>query len=103
MNFVEKWFIRKCKWAWDNFRYLDQEEKMSLGQGQVKAATTGVSIAGKSSVRFNVYPASGGWVIEHYKQDRFKESEGPQLTIVTDSDKLGEALAHIVTLEALKS
>lgn len=103
MNFIEKWFIRKCKWAWDNFRYLDQEEKMSLGQAQVKVAGTGSSITGKSSIRFNVYPASGGWVIEHYKQDRIKDSEGPQLTIVTDSDKLGEALAHIVTLEALKS
>ena len=60
-------------------------------------------ISGKSSVRFTVYPASGGFVVEHYKQDRYKEHDGPTLTIVNHGDDLGKAVEHILTMEALKS
>ena len=61
------------------------------------------SVSAKSSVRFTIYPASGGYVIEHYKQDRYKESDGPELTIVNNSDAIGTTVEHILTMEALKS
>jgi hypothetical protein len=61
------------------------------------------SVSAKSSVRFTIYPASGGYVIEHYKQDRYKESDGPELTIVNNSDTIGTTVEHILTMEALKS
>lgn len=60
-------------------------------------------INGKSSVRFTVYPASGGFVIESYKQDRYKENDGPELTIVNHGDELGKAVEHIIAIEALRS
>lgn len=92
------WFKRKfAQWsreAWENSRE------------EVYATDTirphdGVN--GKTSVRFTVYPASGGYVIEHYKQDRYKENDGPELTIVNNGDDLGKAVEHILTMEALKS
>jgi hypothetical protein len=61
------------------------------------------SISGKSSVRFTIYAASGGYVIEHYKQDRYKENDGPELTVVQNGDSLGQTVEHILTMEALKS
>ena len=60
-------------------------------------------ISGKSSVRFTVYPASGGFVIESYKQDRYKENDGPTLTIVNHGDDLGKAVEHIIAIEALRT
>ena len=54
-------------------------------------------------MRFTVYPASGGFVIEHYKQDRYKDSDGPTLTIVNHGDELGKAVEHIIAIEALRS
>lgn len=93
------WFRKKFnKWvreAWENAR-----------SEEVYATDTIRShdgINGKSSYRFTVYPASGGFVIESYKQDRYKENDGPDLTIVNHGEDLGKALEYIITLEALRS
>ena len=57
----------------------------------------------KTSIRFTLYPASGGWVIEHFKQDRYKDSEGPSLTIVNHGEEIGKAVEHIISIESLRS
>ena len=92
------WFKRKfaqwCREAWENSR-------TELVDHDVIRAHDGIS--GKSSVRFTVYPASGGFVIESYKQDRYKENDGPTLTIVNHGDDFGKAVEHILTMEALKA
>lgn len=93
------WFKRKfAKWvreAWENSSSDEVYPKDTI------RAHEGVN--SKSSVRFTVYPASGGIVIEHYKQDRYKESDGPELTIVNNGDNIGTTIEHILTMEALKS
>ena len=92
------WFKRKfAQWsreAWENSR---NEEVCDT---TLRAHD---SISGKSSVRFTVYPASGGFVIESYKQDRYKEHDGPTLTIVNHGEDLGKAVEHIIAVEALRS
>jgi hypothetical protein len=89
------WFKRKfAQWsreAWENSR------------GENIVARESDTPLPKTSVRFAIYPASGGWVIEHNKLDRFKDGEGPTLTIITDFDDLGKTVEHIITLEALRS
>ena len=90
------WFKRKfAQWsreAWEEERKY-QDVVVSRHEG----------VNGKSSVRFTIYAASGGFIIEHYKQDRYRDSEGPELTIIQNGDSLGTAVEHILTLEALKS
>ena len=92
------WFKRKfAQWsreAWENSR---NEEVCDT------TIRTHDGINGKSSVRFTVYPASGGFVIESYKQDRYKENDGPTLTIVNHGDDLGKAVEHIIAIEALRT
>lgn len=91
------WFKRKfAQWsreAWENSREVESLDTVS----------THNSINSKSSVRFTVYPASGGFVIESYKQDRYKDSDGPTLTIVNHGDDLGKAVEHIIAIEALRT
>lgn len=92
------WFRKKfngwVRQAWENSRDEEYAETAVVARD---------SINGKSSVRFTVYPASGGFVIEHYKQDRYKENDGPELTIVNHGDDLGKAVEHIIAIEALRS
>jgi len=57
----------------------------------------------RTSMRFTIYPASGGYVIEHHRYERHRDGEGPSLTIVNNGDSLGNAVEHILTLEALKA
>ena len=93
------WFKRKfaqwCREAWENSR------KEEVYATETVRAHDGVN--GKSSVRFTIYAASGGHIIEYYKQDRYKDGDGPELVIVNQGDELGKAVEHILTMEALRS
>ena len=94
MGWFRKKFNRWVREAWDDARTEAVDHDRVVGHD---------SINSKSSVRFTVHPASGGFVIEHYKQDRYKDSDGPELTIVNHGDELGKAVEHILTMEALKA
>ena len=61
------------------------------------------SVNAKTSLRFTIYPASGGYVIEHYKQDRYKDNEGPELTIVNHGEDIGKTVEHLLAIESLRS
>jgi len=93
------WFKRKfaqwCREAWENSR------KEEVYATETVRAHDGVN--GKSSVRFTIYAASGGHIIEYYKQDRYKDGDGPELVIVNQGDELGKVVEHILTMEALRS
>ena len=94
MGWLKRKFAAWSREAWETGRAVDMVDSPVRGHD---------SINGKTSVRFTVYPASGGFVIEHYKQDRFKDGDGPSLTIVHTGDSLGTAVEHIITLESLRS
>jgi hypothetical protein len=94
MGWLKRKFAEWSREAWETSRSVDMVDSPVRGHD---------SINGKTSVRFTVYPASGGFVIEHYKQDRFKDGDGPSLTIVHNGDSLGTAVEHIITMEALRS
>ena len=93
------WFKRKfAQWS---------REAWESGQKAEVYATDSVrpydGISGKTSIRFTIYPASGGYVIEHYKSDRMRESDGPSLTIVNNGDSIGQAIEHAIAIESLKA
>ncbi len=92
-----EWLRRKLL----NWLNKEQLEDSSRPIASVKAS--GTEIYAKTSIRFTVYPASGGHVIEHMKYDRDRDSEGPSLTIVNRGEEIGKAVDHIITLESLRS
>ena len=93
------WFKRKfAQWSREAWESSSTEEVYSA---DTVRAHEGVS--GKSSVRFTIYTAQGGNIIEYYKQDRDRGVDGPQLVIVNQGDELGKAVEHILTMEALRS
>ena len=94
MGWFKKKFAQWCREAWENARAEPVDHDIVLARD---------GINGKTSVRFTVYPASGGFVIESYKQDRYKDNDGPTLTIVNHGDDLGKAVEHIIAIEALRT
>ncbi len=95
MGWFKKKFNGWVRQAWESA----QEECID----DTAVISRDVSVNARTSVRFTVYPASGGFVIEHYKQDRYRDSEGPELTIVNHGEELGKAVEHILAIEALRS
>ena len=90
------WFKRKFA-QWTREAWEDSQPK-----DEVYAVSTR-SIDASKSIRFTIYPASGGYVIEHYKNDRMRESDGPTLTIVNNGDSIGQAIEHAIAVESLKA
>ena len=90
------WFKRKfAQWtreAWEEAQPRDEVYPVSSR-----------SIDASKSIRFTIYPASGGYVIEHYKNERMRESDGPTLTIVNNGDSIGQAIEHAIAIETLKA
>ena len=91
------WFKRKfAQWsreAWEE----------SQSKDEVYAVSSRTGIEASKSIRFTIYPASGGYVIEHYKNERMRESDGPTLTIVNNGDSIGQAIEHAIAIETLKA
>ena len=91
MGWLKKKFAAWSREAWED------------GRNELVAVREADTPSPKTSVRFAIYPASGGWIIEHGKNDSYKDNDGPTLTIITDFDELGKTVEHIITLEALRS
>lgn len=96
MGWFKRKFAKWCREAWENSR--DEDKTYAVDSPR---AHDGINSS--TSMRFTVYPASGGFVIEHYKSERFKDGDGPSLTIVNNGESLGTAVEHILTMEALKA
>lgn len=90
------WFRKKFN-SWVRQAWNDAQDVEEV------AVKSHDGVSGKSSIRFTIYAASGGYIIEHYKHDRYRESDGPELTIVNNGESLGTAVEHILTMEALKA
>lgn len=95
MGWLKRKFAKWCREAWENSRKEEVYATDSVRPHE--------GVNGKTSVRFTIYAASGGHIIEYYKQDRYKDGDGPELVIVNQGDELGKAVEHILTMEALKS
>ena len=100
---VQKEKEKKMGWLKRKFAQWSREAwEESQPRDEVYAVSTR-GIDSSKSIRFTIYPASGGFVIEHYKSDRMKESDGPTLTIVNNGDSIGQAIEHAIALESLKA
>ena len=92
MGWLKRKFAQWSRDAWEE----------SQSKDEVYAVTTR-SIDASKSIRFTIYPASGGYVLEHYKNERMRESDGPTLTIINNGDSIGQAIEHAIAIESLKA
>jgi hypothetical protein len=53
-------------------------------------------------MRFNLYKASGGFVIETRSYDRRKDENVNSMYVITEDKDLGEELGKIITMESLR-
>lgn len=69
---------------------------------KMKASSTSSTVGNNNNgMKFTVYSATGGKVIELYTYDPARDKSSTSLYIVTDKEDLGEELALIITKETL--
>jgi hypothetical protein len=62
----------------------------------------GPSLDSDKGIRFQVYKASGGMVVETSTYDRHKDRHYSGLHIITDDKDIGQEIGKIITIESLK-
>jgi len=74
----------------------------------VKRKPNAIGVTGGSKeldgepLRFNIFRANGGTVVQTYVYDRQKDRNFQQLHIVSHDEDLGHSLAKIITMESLR-
>jgi len=94
-----RWFLKKCQWAWEH-RSLESPQPQMMGLNALSSAMQS-QLAGHP-MRFNIYRANGGMIIQVIQDSDRVEREQVNLYILNDSDNIGEELNKIIIMESLK-
>ena len=89
---MKRWLRNKLR------NFLNGDEHAKLASAPVAKS----SALDSNAMRFALYRATNGNVIEMQYYDRTIDRHVNALHIVPDGKDLGEALAHIITYESLK-
>ena len=101
-NWLENKAIQVLKKREANAVY--EVSKMSIAKAGVAMApqTLGHRLE-TSGIRFNLYKATGGFVVETQSYDNRTDRHQTHLYVINKEQDLGNELGKIITLEALKS
>jgi len=94
-------WLKKKLYHWINSAYSDDIvcETPSIGIGRSMVTST---LDSDRNIRFNVYKATGGTIIETSFYDRHKDRHNTSLHIITDDQDIGKEIGKIITMETLK-
>jgi len=81
--------------TWSMTDHSDREELAIPPDHETRISATGI--------RFEVYRANGGTVVETRRQDRRSGDSIYELHVVAGDQDIGEEIGKIITLEALKA
>lgn len=98
-NFISRWLINSLKNA------VAEEQKERSEMNSIKGLTIGPNtrqLDSDKGIRFQIYKASGGFVVETSMYDRQRDRHHQSLHIITDDQDLGSAIGKIITMETLK-
>lgn len=89
-----RWKQRLRDWLNDGSGEIEQFDKIQVDDSP--------SLDSDKGIRFNVYKASGGTIIETRFYDRVKDRSHNSLHVIVDGDDIGKAIGKIITMETLK-
>ena len=99
-NFIQRWLLRSLKNAVEKER--EDHEMNSIKVPRGLQIGTGPSLDSDKGIRFQVYKATGGFVVETTMYDRRQDRHMNSIHIITDEQDLGQQLGKIITMETLK-
>jgi hypothetical protein len=95
------WLKRKLR-NWINTEDGPEELYVTSKRGRgIPVARDSTELDGEP-LRFNVFRANGGTVVQTHMYDRQKDRSFQQLHIVGHDQDLGESLSKIITMESLR-
>ncbi len=103
MKWFDKWIMKKA----ENIMRKDREVDSGLvpynlaSAKQIRPVEVSDSLDTRA-VKFKMYKASGGTIIETAMYDDRKDRHNISLYVITNDKDLGEEIGKIITMESLK-
>lgn len=96
-------FIKRCleKLHIDS-NYYNIKNAQTLQGNRPMVASEQQGLSPRNSMRFNLFRATGGYVIEIQKYDIKTDENNTRLYIVNEKQSLGKEIEKIITMEMLR-
>jgi len=100
MKWFDRWFARKCKWAWENRDeiVLDPSTVSAKSRSMIEIEETGW----EDGLRINIKKMIGGSVISFRTYDRRNDRSESRHYIITDEQDFNTELSKIITMESMR-
>lgn len=103
MKWFDKWIMKRAERIMQNDIQVPQPERYAKVGSTLKAGYQSVGDSLDSpAVRFKMFKASGGTIIETTTYDSHKDRTINGLYVVTNDKDIGSEIGKILTLESLK-
>ena len=90
-----RWLKRRLR------NWINSEDVETISSNKLVSARDRHELEGEP-IRFNIFRANGGTVVQTYIYDRQRDRSNTQLHIVRHDQDLGESLNKILTMESLR-
>jgi len=101
VKWFDRWFVRKCKWVWDNRDIAEVAE--SLRSTSTKHLVLQEDETPWSDgMRITIKKMIGGFVVSFRTYDRIKDRSDERNYIITDEQDFNSELGKIITMESMR-
>jgi hypothetical protein len=103
MKWLDKWFYKKCKKAWESRDEMEQpqvdKQAMKIGSPLSSGSNT---LRSENGLNCRLYKASGGYVVEFQHYDNRTDRNNNTVHVIPDAAEFGDSFSKIVTLELMR-
>ncbi len=101
MKWFDRWFVRKCKWAWDNRDIADVAETSRLNSAKYPQVEEDVA-PWNDGLRITVKKMIGGFVVSFRYYDCKTDRHDDRAYIITDEQDFNAELGKMITMESMR-
>jgi hypothetical protein len=99
--FLKRWVVNWVREDWESARQDQGLVPISKSRNLISTRDDEM-IDHEKALRFNVYHANGGRIVEVNNYDRQKDRHKRSLYVITSDQDFGREIDKIITMEALK-
>jgi hypothetical protein len=100
MKWFDRWFVRKCKWAWENKHHIDNEGRITPIRESEIVEEDPHSL--NDGLRINIKKVIGGSLVTFRHYDRKIDRHEHKTYIITSDQDFNLELGKIITMESLR-
>jgi len=102
MKWFDQWFVRKCKWAWENRDIADVAESPRPMTSTKHLVLQEDEAPWNDGLRITIKKMIGGFTVSFRTYDRSKDRSDERHYIITDEQDFNSELGKMITIESMR-